>query len=133
MCQICITRETTLFLYILRIIYILVHITAIFIFMAAIYIYIYTYIYIGTSPHSPGTSFINVDGIIRMHDAFSNPHNATVSVVLEYMPGGSLQDMVNQGGYDDELYIARIAKQLLVALDTIHSAGMIHRYLTTYI
>ena len=62
-----------------------------------------------------------------MHDAFSSPQNGTVSIILEYMDGGSLQGVVDCGGIDDDVWLARISKQLLVALETIHSRGIIHR------
>jgi hypothetical protein len=68
-----------------------------------------------------------IEGVVKMHDAFSTPTAGTVTVVLEYMDGGSLQEVVRGGGINDEAWIARISRQLLVALDAIHSRGIIHR------
>jgi serine/threonine protein kinase len=68
-----------------------------------------------------------VEGIVRMHDAFSTPTKCTVTVALEFMDGGSLQDVVDKGGLDSDLWLARISKQLLTALDAIHKRGIIHR------
>jgi serine/threonine protein kinase len=36
-----------------------------------------------------------------------------VNLVVEYMDGGSLQDVVDGGGYRDELVLADIAYQVL--------------------
>ena len=36
--------------------------------------------------------------VVAFHDAFSHLPNATVSLMVEYMNGGSLQDLVDQVG-----------------------------------
>ena len=35
-----------------------------------------------------------------------------VNIVMEYMDGGSLQDVVERGGCNDESVVAQIAKQV---------------------
>jgi serine/threonine protein kinase len=50
-----------------------------------------------------------------------------VSLMIEYMDGGSLEDIVDQGGCDDEPTLANIAIQALKGLSFLHSCGQIHR------
>jgi serine/threonine protein kinase len=47
--------------------------------------------------------------------------------VLEYIDGGSLQDIVDKGGCTDEEMLAAIAFQTLLGLDFLHSHGQFHR------
>lgn len=50
-----------------------------------------------------------------------------VSLMIEYLDGGSLEDIVDQGGCDDEPTLANIAVQALKGLSFLHSCGQIHR------
>lgn len=50
-----------------------------------------------------------------------------VSLMIEYMDGGSLQDIADQGGCDDEPTLANIAVQALKGLLFLHDNLQIHR------
>eukprot|EP01034_Spumella_vulgaris_P034737 gene34737-42845_t len=65
--------------------------------------------------------------IVDFYDAFSNLEDGMVSLMIEYMDGGSLQDIADQGGCDDEPTLANIAIQALKGLHFLHSCGQIHR------
>lgn len=45
---------------------------------------------------------------------------------MEYLEGGALTDIVTQSRMD-EVAIATVCKQCLLALDYLHSNGVIHR------
>ena len=47
--------------------------------------------------------------------------------MIEYMDGGSLQDIVDQGGCDEEGSLAAIAQQALSGLQFLHSRAHLHR------
>lgn len=65
--------------------------------------------------------------IVDFYDAFSNLEDGIVSLMIEYMDGGSLQDIVEQGGCQDEPTLANIAVQALKGLDFLHDGQQIHR------
>ncbi|GMH91607.1 hypothetical protein TrVE_jg5546 [Triparma verrucosa] len=65
--------------------------------------------------------------ILTMIDAFGNVEDATVGIIMEYMDGGSLEDVVNAGGCDNEIVLGSMAKQLLCGLGFLHSIGQLHR------
>lgn len=58
---------------------------------------------------------------------YSNLEDGLVSMMIEYMDGGSLQDIVDQGGCDDESTLANIAVQALKGLNFLHSCNQLHR------
>lgn len=57
----------------------------------------------------------------------SNREDGVVSLMIEYMDGGSLQDIADQGGCDDEPTLANIAVQALKGLLFLHENLQIHR------
>jgi len=65
--------------------------------------------------------------IVDFYDAFSNIDEGGVALMMEYMDGGSLQDIVNDGGCDDEATLANIAMQGLEGLAFLHSCAQLHR------
>jgi len=65
--------------------------------------------------------------IVRFFDAFSNLEDGGCALCMEYMDGGSLQDIVDAGGVSDEHTLASIARQSLEGLDFLHSCNFIHR------
>eukprot|EP00598_Pedospumella_elongata_P005689 CAMPEP_0184976884 /NCGR_PEP_ID=MMETSP1098-20130426/7737_1 /TAXON_ID=89044 /ORGANISM="Spumella elongata, Strain CCAP 955/1" /LENGTH=612 /DNA_ID=CAMNT_0027499823 /DNA_START=180 /DNA_END=2018 /DNA_ORIENTATION=+ len=65
--------------------------------------------------------------IVDFYDAFSNKEDGIVSLMIEYMDGGSLQDIADQGGCDDEPTLANIAVQALKGLLFLHENLQIHR------
>ncbi len=48
-------------------------------------------------------------------------------MMIEYMDGGSLQDIVDHGGNDDESALANIAIQALKGLSFLHNNNQLHR------
>ena len=65
--------------------------------------------------------------IVDFYDAFSNIDDGGVAIMMEYMDGGSLQDIVNDGGCDDETTLAHIALQGLEGLAFLHDCSQLHR------
>ena len=58
--------------------------------------------------------------LITLHDAFMQPDRGVLSLVLEYMDGGSLQDIVDTGGCAEESVLSHIAKDVLLGLHYLH-------------
>lgn len=67
------------------------------------------------------------DFIVNFYDAFSVLDEGGVAMMMEYMDGGSLQDIVDSGGCDDEDTLATIALQGLMGLKFLHDCNQIHR------
>ncbi len=67
------------------------------------------------------------DYIVDFYDAFSNVDEGDVGLMMEYMDGGSLQDIVLEGGCDNETTLASIAAQALVGLTFLHQCNQLHR------
>lgn len=67
------------------------------------------------------------DFIVDFYDAFSNIDEGGVGLMIEYMDGGSLQDIVEDGGCDNESTLATIAYQALQGLSFLHSSSQLHR------
>eukprot|EP01031_Cornospumella_fuschlensis_P026577 gene26576-32119_t len=65
--------------------------------------------------------------IVDFYDAFSNLEEGVVCLMIEYMDGGSLQDIADQGGCDDEAALANISIQALKGLGFLHSNLQLHR------
>lgn len=65
--------------------------------------------------------------IVDFYDAFSNLEDGGVALMMEYLDGGSLQDIVDAGGCSDEASLANIAQQSLLGLQFLHSCNQIHR------
>jgi serine/threonine protein kinase len=51
----------------------------------------------------------------------------TVTLVVEYMDGGSLQDIVETGGCDCEPVLANICARVLSGLAFLHAGNKLHR------
>jgi len=64
--------------------------------------------------------------LINFFDAFSNAAEQSVGLVLEYMDGGTLQDIAVSGGCSEHV-IASIAQQCLLGLQFLHTNHQIHR------
>ena len=67
------------------------------------------------------------DFIVNFYDAFSVLDEGGVAMMMEYMDGGSLQDIVDSGGCDDENTLCTIALQGLMGLKFLHDCNQIHR------
>ncbi len=65
--------------------------------------------------------------VLSLYNAFVDPKSGMINLVIEYMDGGSLEDLVKQGGCDDERVLADIAFQTLNGLSFLHRNKNIHR------
>lgn len=65
--------------------------------------------------------------MVGFHDAFISPNEGSVSIVVEYMDGGSLQDIVDTGGCASEPVLANISCRVLRGLAFLHERHQIHR------
>jgi serine/threonine protein kinase len=83
----------------------------------------------GTEPSSsnPVTQWDGFANIVRFFDAFSNLEDGGCALCMEYMDGGSLQDVADAGGVKDEATLASIARQSLEGLNFLHACNFIHR------
>ncbi|KAG2927759.1 hypothetical protein PC115_g7425 [Phytophthora cactorum] len=65
--------------------------------------------------------------LVCLYDAFMNPNEGNVSIVVEYMDGGSLQDIADTGGCTSEVVLANISFRVLKGLAFLHSTHQLHR------
>jgi len=65
--------------------------------------------------------------IVSLYDAFIDPTSGLLNLVIEYMDGGSLEDLVKQGGCTDERILADIAYQTCKGLSFLHENKHVHR------
>ena len=65
--------------------------------------------------------------VVQLIDVLNNPQDGTVSVCLEYMDGGSLQQVVDAGGCRNEVVLAGVSRQVLRGLHFLHSRRLVHR------
>jgi len=65
--------------------------------------------------------------IVAFYDAFVNPQEGSVNIVMEYMDGGSLQDVVDAGGCDSEDVLSVVAESVVRGLMFLHNRRQIHR------
>lgn len=65
--------------------------------------------------------------IVELLDVFSNPTDGTLSLCLEYMNCGSLENIVQSGGCLDERVLSSITFQMTSGLNFLHERRMIHR------
>jgi serine/threonine protein kinase len=59
--------------------------------------------------------------------------DATVSLMVEYMNGGSLQSIADSGGCDDPATLASIASQTLKGLRFLHRGQHLHRDIKVWV
>ena len=64
----------------------------------------------------------NKDGYPVQYDSIN-----TVGVLVPYMDGGSLQDIIDTGGVQDESILSIIGKQFLLGIQALHETNHIHR------
>jgi hypothetical protein len=65
--------------------------------------------------------------ILSLYNAFVDPKSGMINLVIEYMDGGSLEDLVQQGGCRDEKVLADIAYQTIKGLCFLHNNKSVHR------
>ncbi|KAM3567338.1 hypothetical protein VYU27_010514, partial [Nannochloropsis oceanica] len=78
-------------------------------------------------PCAPSAYNSNMHYVVAFYDAFACMEDATVALMVEYMDGGSLQDIVDSGGCQHEKTLAAIAYQSLLGLSFIHQCHQLHR------
>jgi hypothetical protein len=67
------------------------------------------------------------ENILSLYNAFIDPKSGMINLVIEYMDGGSLEDLVRQGGCTDERVLADISYQTIKGLHFLHKNGSVHR------
>lgn len=65
--------------------------------------------------------------VLSLYNAFLDPKSGMINLVVEYMDGGSLEDLVRAGGCRDERVLADIAIQTLSGLAFLHRNKNVHR------
>jgi len=65
--------------------------------------------------------------VVSFFDAYMNTTAGSVSIVMEHMDGGSLQDIVDTGGCPNESVLKNISFRVLKGLAFIHERHQIHR------
>lgn len=81
-----------------------------------------------SGPFSPeGEQTTHCPYVVELYDVLQNPLDGTLSLCLEYMNNGSLQDVVGLGGCSSEAILAAIAAQILRGLRFLHGHRIVHR------
>uniref|UniRef100_A0A7S2S527 mitogen-activated protein kinase kinase n=1 Tax=Rhizochromulina marina TaxID=1034831 RepID=A0A7S2S527_9STRA len=65
--------------------------------------------------------------IVTFYDAYIRSDTGQIALVVEYMNGGSLQDVVDRGGCRNEEFLASVASGALRGLAFLHGQRKIHR------
>lgn len=67
--------------------------------------------------------------IVSFYDVFNDETKGRTCIVMEYMDGGSLQDIIahNEGGIRDENALYNISYAIMKGINYLHSRHMIHR------
>ena len=65
--------------------------------------------------------------LVKFFDAFTVPTAGTVNIVMEYMGGGSWEDIVKRGGCQHERLLALMTMQALQGLAWLHGHKQLHR------
>ena len=75
------------------------------------------------------TGFMNdqCPSIIQFLDYIPHPQDGTISICLEYMDLGSLQDVIDIGGTQNEFNLRKIAFHVLEGLAYLHEHHILHR------
>lgn len=79
-----------------------------------------------TSPGAP-VQLRGSNHVVRFYDAFSEVEQGRVGIVMEYLGGGSLEDLVKAGGCQDEGHLANMAAQMLKGIGFLHEHKQLHR------
>ena len=65
--------------------------------------------------------------LIAVHDAGENPETGICYLLMDYMPGGSLSDLLSKRGPLPINEAVSIASHIAYALEAAHRRGVIHR------
>jgi hypothetical protein len=74
-----------------------------------------------------GLGGVSSPHILSLYNAFVDPKSGMINLVIEYMDGGSLEDLVQQGGCRDEKVLADITYQTIKGLCFLHAHKSVHR------
>lgn len=80
-----------------------------------------------TAKGAGGLGGVSSPHILSLYNAFVDPKSGMINLVIEYMDGGSLEDLVQQGGCRDEKVLADITYQTIKGLCFLHSHKSVHR------
>ncbi|KAI8463291.1 MAG: kinase-like domain-containing protein [Monoraphidium minutum] len=69
----------------------------------------------------------SVPGLICFHGAYHVPDSGQISIVLEFMDGGSLADVLKKVGIIPEPVLSRITGRVLQGLAFLHRKHLVHR------
>lgn len=67
----------------------------------------------------------NVPNVVQVYNAF--PDNGTAYIVMEYVPGTTLANLVRNKGRLSFEYAYQLLRPVMMALEQIHQRGIIHR------
>eukprot|EP00747_Dinoflagellata_sp_TGD_P162976 gnl/TRDRNA2_/TRDRNA2_181187_c0_seq1.p1 gnl/TRDRNA2_/TRDRNA2_181187_c0~~gnl/TRDRNA2_/TRDRNA2_181187_c0_seq1.p1 ORF type:complete len:518 (+),score=81.11 gnl/TRDRNA2_/TRDRNA2_181187_c0_seq1:58-1611(+) len=65
--------------------------------------------------------------VVRLYEYGEDTWRGQIVLILEYLPGGDLEKLVEKQGAVDEAFVARIVRQILVAVGYMHANGVVHR------
>jgi serine/threonine protein kinase len=65
--------------------------------------------------------------IVKFYDAYLDPQSGAAYLVLEYLRGGSLQDMLDKGATFQDHELLVVAYSVLQALSVLHARNIVHR------
>lgn len=82
-------------------------------------------LYCGDAPN-PGRAAPSPH-LVEFYDAYTTAQAGIVSIVMEYMSGGSLQELLSHGPLTDEEQLSSIARQVMKGLAFLHKGHQIHR------
>ena len=60
-------------------------------------------------------------------NAFAFSNTSSVGIIMPYISGGSLQNIIAKGGIQDEIILSVITRQCLLGLQALHKRNHIHR------
>ena len=70
---------------------------------------------------------IHHPNLVAVHDAGENPETGLCYILMDYLPGGSLSDVLSARGPLPIAEAVSVASQVALALETAHRRGVIHR------
>src|SRR2546427_13033983 len=66
-------------------------------------------------------------GIVTIHDALEDPETHAHYIVMEFVPGRTLEHVLQSGSPMDISYVLSIVRQVAEALEYAHNQNVIHR------
>lgn len=84
-------------------------------------------LYVNFVPINDTASKAACEELVVFYDAYTNPEIGSVSIVLEFMNGGSLEDHLQSGRRVSERELANMAYCVLKGLAFLHEHHQLHR------